>query len=406
MKKETVSIVKRNEKTILDTVREAVDLIGGMKAFVKPGQKVMLKPNCTGPLSSDDGAVTSNQVLESIAVLVKEAGASRIDIVEGSGAFHLGTKRIYKALGIDELAERMGIGLYDVNETEFVSVKNEEFRMMDEIEITKMAWEYDLIINIPVIKTHPLTEITVAYKNMNGLLSPRDKRRFHDYNMRKAVVDLTTALPPYLTIVDGLTAMEGLGPLEGTPVNLNLIIAGSCPAAVDATIARIMGFHAEKLEYLVEAERAGHGPITEEMIAVLGADIGEVTYQFKTAEPDKREYEGISIFEQDMPVKCYGCRAVMTIALTRIREAGHLPEFKGMQILLNGDDPIDIPPLSEGEHLFCLGNCTKGFYEKNKGKENVHFILGCAPAGLTTEDAFRNCYGIERPDRHVRGHVE
>lgn len=406
MKRETVSVVKKNEKTVLDAVREAVDLIGGMKAFVKPGQKVMLKPNCTGPLSSEDGAVTSNQVLESIAVLVKEAGASQIDIVEGSGAFHLGTKRIYKALGVDALAERMGIGLYDANETEFVSVKNEKFRMMDEIEITKMVWEYDLIINIPVIKTHPLTEITVAYKNMNGLLSPRDKRRFHDYNMRKAVVDLTTALPPYLTIVDGLTAMEGLGPLEGTPVNLDLIIAGRCPAAVDATIARIMGFHAEKLEYLVEAEKAGHGPITEEEIVVLGADIGKVAYPFKTAEPDKREYEGISILEQDMPTKCYGCRAVMTIALTRIREAGHLPEFKGMQILLNGDDPADIPALSEGEHLFCLGNCTKGFYDKNKEKENVHFILGCAPAGLTTEDAFRNCYGIKRPDRHVRGHVE
>lgn len=404
--KERVSIVKKNGKTVLETVKEAVDLLGGMKAFVKPGQKVMLKPNCTGPLSSDDGAVTSNEVIESIAILARAAGAAQIDIVEGSGAFHLGTYRIYETLGVSRLAKRLGVGLYDVNETEFVKVKNEKFRMMDEIEITKKAWEYDVIINIPIMKTHPLTEITVTYKNMNGLLSPRDKRRFHDYNMRKAVVDLTTALLPYLTIVDGLTAMEGLGPLEGTPVKMNLIMAGSCPAAVDATAARVMGFCAEKLEYLAEAEAAGHGAIAEEDIEILGEEIKNVAYPFKTAEPDKRDYEGITIFEQDMPEKCYGCRAVMTIALTRIREAGHLPGFKGMQVLLNGDHPENLPPLREGEHLFCLGNCTRAYYEENKEKENIHFVMGCAPAGLTTEEAFRDCYGIGRPDRYVRGHVD
>ena len=191
---EKVSIVKKNGKSVLETVKEAVDLIGGMSAFVKPGQKVMLKPNCTGPLSSDDGAVTSNEVIESVITLVREAGAAQVDIVEGSGAFHLGTKRIYETLGVAALAKRLDVSLYDVNETEFIAVKNKEFRMMDEIELAKMVWKYDVIINIPVMKTHPLTEITVAYKNMNGLLSPRDKRRFHDYNMRKAIVDLTTCL--------------------------------------------------------------------------------------------------------------------------------------------------------------------------------------------------------------------
>lgn len=404
--KEKVSIVKKNEKTVLEAVREAVDLLGGMQAFVKPGQKVMLKPNCTGPLSSDDGAVTSNEVIESVAVLVKEAGAYKVDIVEGSGAFHLGTKRIYETLGVDALAKRLGASLYDVNETEFIRIKNGEFRMMDEVELTKMVWDYDVIINIPVMKTHPLTEITVAYKNMNGLLSPRDKRRFHEFNMRKAVVDLTTALPSYLTIVDGLTAMEGLGPLEGTPVKMDIIIAGNCPAAVDATAARVMGFVAEDLEYLREAEAAGHGSIREENIEILGEKIRDVTYPFKTAEPEARDYEGISIWELDMPEKCYGCRAVMTIALTRIREAGHLLGFRGMKILLNGDNPGELLPLQEGEHLFCLGNCTRAYYEKHKDEENVHFILGCAPAGLTTEEAFRDCYGISRPDRHVRGYVD
>ena len=404
--REKVSIVKKNKKTVLETVREAVGLLGGMRAFVKPGQRVMLKPNCTGPLSSEDGAVTSNEVLESVIILAKEAGAAQVDILEGSGAIHLGTMRIIQTLGVDALAKRLDVGLFDANETGFETVRNPAFRMLEEIELSKKVWEYDVIINIPVMKTHPLTEITVAYKNMNGLLSPKDKRRFHDYNMRKAIVDLTTALPPYLTIVDGLTAMEGLGPLEGTPVKMDLIMAGGSPAAVDATAARIMGFSAEKLEYLREAQRAGHGSICEEDIEILGESIREAAYAFKTAEPGKQQYEGISVFELEMPDKCYGCRAVMTIALTRIREAGHLPGFKGMQILMNGDEPGELPPLHEGEHLFCIGNCTRNYYEKNKEKENIHFIMGCAPAGLTTEEAFRDCYGISRPDKHVRGRVD
>ena len=96
----------------------------------------------------------------------------------------------------------------------------------------------------------------------------------------------------------------------------------------------------------------------------------------------------------------------MTIALTRIREAGHLPYFKGMKVLLNGSDPKDIPELKEGEHLFCLGNCTREYYERHKDNPNVDFILGCAPAGLTTEEHFRKAYQISRPREHVRGNVD
>lgn len=400
-----VSVVKKKE-TVYDTVKQAVDYLGGMEAFVKPGQSVLLKPNCTGPLGSDDGAVTSNEVLESIIRLVRQAGAGKVDIVEGSGAFHLGTQKIYEVLGVAEIAEKQGVGLYDVNQMEFRKVTSEKFCFMDYIEICSAVWNYDVIINIPVIKTHPITDITAVYKNMNGLLSPKDKRRFHDLNMRKAIVDLTTALPSYLTIVDGLVAMEGLGPLEGTPVQLGIIMAGMNPLAVDATVARIMEFDPERVEYMRYAEECGHGSLKEEDIVILGEPIDAVKYPFKTSEPQGKQYEGIEIFEQEMPQKCYGCRAVMTIALTRIREAGHLPCFKGMKVLLNGSEPESIPELKEGEFLFCLGNCTKDYYEKRKDDSNVVFILGCAPAGLTTEDYFRQAYGVARPDKYVRGQVD
>ena len=77
--KEKVSVVKRME-TVQETVRQALNYLGGMEAYVKPGQSVLLKPNCTGPLSSEDGAATSLEVLESVILLAKRREPARLTL--------------------------------------------------------------------------------------------------------------------------------------------------------------------------------------------------------------------------------------------------------------------------------------------------------------------------------------
>ena len=94
-KKYQVSIVRQREMTVQETVRKAVDLIGGLKKFVQPGQRVLLKPNYTGLLVPGSGAVTSLEVQEAVVLLLQEMGVTDITIGDGCGTAHIGTTRIF-----------------------------------------------------------------------------------------------------------------------------------------------------------------------------------------------------------------------------------------------------------------------------------------------------------------------
>ena len=390
-----ISIATVRQNNVYAAVKEAVDYIGGIHKYVSSSTRVVIKPNYTGNLSSDSGGVTSNQVLESVIRLVKSAGVKQICILEGCGTIALGTYRIYQNLGVDKLADQYEVELLDANLLPMRTVCSEKFREMESIEIVERIFESDLLINIPVLKTHPLVDITVAMKNMNGLLSPKYKRHFHDVNLRQAIVDLNMVLPKSLTIVDGLIGMEGMGPAEGMPVSMGIVMAGENVASVDATAARIMGFDPEHICYLQYAQECGIGPIKKEEIQVLGCTIESICKKFAPAEPKKVTYPGITIYDLPTETKCVGCRAVMSIALNRICAAGDIERFAGMKVLLNGvpDEQIE---LLDGEHLFCIGKCTEAYYIEHGDQSNVHYILGCAPAGLTVEDAFRAVYNIPR----------
>lgn len=394
MKKDKVSIVKVKGGQVQDAVRQAMEWLGGFQAFLKPGQSVMLKPNYTGNLPQDSGGVTSNVVMESIIRLLQEAGAGRIVILEGCGTIALGTRKICENLGIDKIAERYGVELWDANLMEMCTETDEHFQELKEVTFVRAVRDFDLVINVPVMKTHPLVDVTVAMKNMNGLLEPTEKRHFHDVNLRQAIVDFHHVLPGYLTIVDGITAMEGMGPAEGMPVPLGIIMAGTNPVVVDATAARIMGFDPEKIVYLQYAQKAGLGSIGETEIEILGNRVEEVKRTFAPAEPGKLAFDGVEIREEKSSLHCVGCRAVVAIALNRIRAAGQLDAFHGMKILLH-DDPSENLELKSGEKLFCIGNCTEHYFSCCDNPD-VYFVKGCAPAGLTVEEAIRNAYGVPR----------
>lgn len=395
MKREQVSVVKVCRRSAYEAVKEAVDRIGGIARFLKQGQSVILKPNYTGNVPEDSGGVTSSAVLEGIIHLVQEAGAGEVTILEGCGTIALGTQKIYENLGVDKLAERYGVSLLDANLQPMCIRTDERFMELDQVSMACQVFDGSLIINIPVMKTHPLVDITVAMKNMNGLLSPYDKRHFHDLNLRQAIVDYHAVLPGYLTIVDGLVGMEGMGPVEGMPVPLGVILAGKNPVAVDAVAAQIMGFLPETIVYLQYAAEAGLGPVSAQEIEIRGCPVGAVQKKFAPAVPERVDYPGIAIHENVSPTNCIGCRAVMAIALNRMKASGDLPGFAGMHVLINQKPEKEIP-LAEGELLFCIGTCTNEYYECHQDDARVYFVPGCAPAGLTVEDAFREAYRIER----------
>ncbi|MFZ5753726.1 MAG: DUF362 domain-containing protein [Bacillota bacterium] len=384
-----VAVVHKGVNSTYETIKKAVDLLGGIGRFVKPGQKVMLKPNYTGNLLPETGSVTSLAVLEGIIVMLQEVGIENIIIGEGCGTVHVGTSRIFENVGVSKLAERYNVMLRDLNLDKMITVKDKRFKELKEVKVAETVYNVDLIINIPMLKTHPLTDVTLSLKNMKGVIAPTEKRRFHNINLHQAVADLHLVLPKYLTIADGLIAQEGLGPAEGTPVPLGLIIAGDNPVAVDSVCSRIMGFNPADIRHIRYSAEIGIGSYSLSDIEIVGATIESVARKFEPAVTALKEYPGVEIYSSN---PCSGCIAALVIALDRMLKMGDLVKFEGLQICL-GSATQNIKNI---KRLFYLGNCTKQNYEKSKCNPNVHYIEGCAPPGLEVEERIREVYGIPR----------
>jgi uncharacterized protein (DUF362 family) len=135
------------------------------------------------------------------------------------------------------------------------------------------------IISAAKLKTHSSTGVTLGMKNMFGLLPDKNKGKYHLKGISKVIVDINTVLKPTLTVVDGFVGMEGSGPVDGEPVQMNLIIAGTDTVATDATACRVMGIDPHEIKHIRKAHEKGLGNIDD--IQVLGEKLETVTRPFK-----------------------------------------------------------------------------------------------------------------------------
>lgn len=393
MEKYKVSVVKHQEGTeVKDTVRKAVELIGGIEQYIKPGQSVLLKPNYTGLLSPGTGAVTSLEILEGIGLYLKECGVTDITIGDGCGTVHIGTQKIMDEVGVTDLANRLGAKTIDLNKTPMVDRTHPGFKEIESVRVSQFIYDVDLVINVPVIKTHAMCGATAAMKNMKGCIAPQEKRRFHKIHLHQAIADLQLVMPKYLTITDGLIAQEGLGPAEGTPVPLGIVMASDNPVAMDGVILEIMEMSPDDVMHVKLANEMGIGSIDLKDIDILGDGIDGIKRKFRPATTDIKDFDGVEIYECNA---CSGCIAALMITLGRLNAIGDLPMFKDLQVCIGTSKPEQ---LEEYKNFFYIGKCAKNIYEKEKSNPNVHYIAGCAPAGLEIEERIREVYQIDRSD--------
>jgi hypothetical protein len=171
------------------------------------------------------------------------------------------------------LAQQYGIPLVDLNKAEVVSVPVPHGLLHEEIRMARLAAESDLIVNIPTIKTHAATVISVAMKNLKGVLPWPTKRGFHQSGLYDSIVDLNRVLPNQLVVADATRAMEGLGPGNGTLVPVNRIVMARDTVAADVVCAQIMGVPLEEVPTIQAAKAAGLGVLDP---VVVGQSIDQV----------------------------------------------------------------------------------------------------------------------------------
>lgn len=264
-----VSVVKVKEDSVDVAVREAINLIGGMKRVVKKGDRVFIKPNAVVPLPHDVGVVTNPAVVKSLISIVLEAGAGRV-VVGDSPFFPYKARDVLGKVGIEEVARQTGVEVAYLDEEPYQEVNAPSAKIMTRIRLPKSFLRCNVFITVPKMKTHNQAVVSLSIKNQHGLLRPEDKKLMHRDDIHQKLVDITSLAKPNLAVVDGTIALEGQGPTYGSPVRMDLIIAGCNVVSVDAVASSIMGFDPSSIPTLRLAEMQNMGSFNLAEFALRG----------------------------------------------------------------------------------------------------------------------------------------
>jgi uncharacterized protein (DUF362 family) len=384
-----VSIIKCNDyhqvSAIKDRIKEAIDLIGGLESIVSPGDSVLIKPNFIAAYSYKTGVTTNPNVIFAIAELCREVGAKKVTVADGSAVGH-DTDKVFDQLGLRQLARKYNCELVNLTKDEFTYVVNPMGRNIKRLRLPRTFIESNVMINVPVMKTHDALTVTLGLKNLKGIIHLSDKKRFHKWGLTQTIVDLAHLALPELTIVDGTIALEGMGPVVGKPVNLGLLLASTDTLAVDRVCMEIMGFSLNEIEYIKLAGELGLGCTDLSKITVLGEELKKAIRPFERVSIDPKTLSemGIKVIECDA---CSGCNNMVNSYLYGLYTKGQLEKLRDCT-LIYGQSP-HLPDQTKGR-IIRLGICTRN----TTLKEGI-YVPGCPPHPLHI-DAFLENKGFEK----------
>ncbi|MDH4264243.1 MAG: DUF362 domain-containing protein [Deltaproteobacteria bacterium] len=386
----SVAIVKGKNGKDLNEVRrmmgELFALIGPAAQIIPPNSRVLIKPNLTVEENLwEKGILTGPVFMQALVEEVQKANPAEVIIAEAI-AIGLNTKKAFAANGYEEVARATGARLMDLYDGEFEEIKTPEGGILKSVQVAKEVLQADFFINAPVLKTHFASTLTAAMKNLKGTTTYEEKKRFHYLGLNKAIAELNAVLKPHLIVVDGLVAAEGDGPVWGTPVGLNLLLAGTDAVAVDTIAARIMGIDPTEVLALCLAQSMGYGVWDEKEIQIRGQSIAEVQRPFiRACAPLQVDLGQIRVVDGEA---CDACRNGLRIALGRLQAAGgSLEKLPGMNISLG---PKGSLPESPSGIVLPLGNC------QNQYQHLPNYVPGCPPPAFLVVDQLREILGERR----------
>jgi len=369
-----VSIVKvagRDQERIAVGVRRAVEIAGGLAGRIRPGMRVMIKPNLVAPPpSAESGACTNPLVCQAVADVVRELGAT--PIIAESSARGADTEAAYRIMGYDAL-RGLGYDVVDLKQDKVVQAKVTNGRILTEIATFELATQVDAIISVPVMKTHDQGQITLALKNLKGLVTDGDKRRIHLEGMFEGATDLVAHFKPVFAVVDAIIGQEGMGPLLGMPVEMDLILAGADLVAVDAIAGRVMGFAPDEVPITRAAAARCLGTLDESQIEVVGERMAVVQRRFVRCEEDDRiDSAGIEVVHSEGT--CTGCRNGLLSSLFDMKADGTLDRARGVTVIAG---PTPIPDGVPQEMLVSVGSCSLP-----EARRLLRYVRGCPPNNM------------------------
>ena len=313
MEKSTVALVPVSsyEQAEVDVaVRAGIDLLGGIGAFVKPEEKILLKPNLLSGALPQKAITTHPAVFSAVAGLLREAGYRHIQYGDSPGNPATSPEKASAASGITEAAEKWQLEKADFDTGSIVRFP--EGRKARSFFLCRGVQEADAVINLCKMKTHALERITGGVKNLYGCVCGVKKAAGHaQYPSSEAfaemLADLNRCIRPRLHIMDGIVAMEGNGPTSGVPRAMNVMLFSADPVAMDAVFCALIDLDPATVPTCVSGEAAGLGTMRADRIRILTPE-GEITCAeaaAKYGQPDfdvRREKLSRSLMMKLMPL--------------------------------------------------------------------------------------------------------
>lgn len=364
--KSVVAIVRVEDNDVESSVKKLFELAGGLDTIVAPLDTVLLKPNLAIDKHYSTGAVTNMEVLKACSSCVLKTGAKKIYIGDSSV---VGTKTedVMKINGFETLGGRR-VEIVDFKKSEYETVVIPNAYKYRRLPLPKELISSDVVINLPVMKTHEIMEVTLGLKNMKGLLKDTTKKRLHSIGVEEGVIDTNRATLADFTLIDATYGMEGNGPLDGTPVGLNLLIGSKDALAAEVVAITIMGFHAEEMDYIQMAYDAGFGEKEMEHIEVVGEPLETVIHPFQPAFKERKLPNNIRILDEHA---CSACRNQLNMLMRQ-----HFWSQTDMQetnwCLCSGS--VNEEEFNENEIHVGIGKCLY----KDKDCFDL-YIPGCPP---------------------------
>jgi uncharacterized protein (DUF362 family) len=250
--------------------------LGGWQQLVRRGDRVLVKPNCISNIPAEQPAQTHPALIVAVCQQLLDAGAR--PFVGDSPAWGSLTGNL-RQLGVLEELGRLGVPVVEFKNA--VRAENPRGKVFRKLTVDAAALEADAIVNLPKFKSHRQLLLTAAIKNMFGCVSGRRKALWHvkaggyENYFGRMLVETFEMLRPAVTIVDAIVAMEGNGPVRGTPRPLGLLLASTDGPALERVCADLVGIKPAQLRTLAAARELDVGTPYLERIDVHGVPLPE-----------------------------------------------------------------------------------------------------------------------------------
>jgi len=238
------------------SLEAALNRLGGIGTFVKNGQSVIIKPNLLTDRAPDQAVTTHPEVVRAVIHILRKHGA--VPSVADSPSNVVKIERVWENTGFCKMCSEENVPLLNLEKAGSVSFDVDGFSFC----IARPILDADVIINVPKVKTHVLTTLTAAVKNMFGAVPGFQKATLHKLHptvpdFGKLVAAIYRKVTPHLNIADGIVGMDGDGPSAGRPVRLGFIAASASGFAMDLALCRLLKIDPGSVSYLKYLSQPG-----------------------------------------------------------------------------------------------------------------------------------------------------